>query len=86
MNTCTGPNGELGPRGAADDEDLARQQAKIVSAINGLGADVVSLEEIENSAKFGQDRDAAVCTLVDALNAQAGAGTWAFVPTPGDGG
>ena len=82
MNTCTGPNGELGPRGAADDTDLARQQAKIVKAINGLKADVVSLEEIENSAKFGEDRDAAVSTLVDALNAEAGAGTWKFVPSP----
>ena len=82
VNTCTGPGGELGPRGAAEDDDLARQQAKIVEAINGLGADVVSLEEIENSAKFGQDRDAAVSTLVDALNAEAGAGTWEFVPTP----
>ncbi len=82
VNTCTGPNGELGPRGAAEDDDLARQQAKIVKAINALGADVVSLEEIENSAKFGQDRDAAVSTLVDALNADAGAGTWKFVPTP----
>lgn len=79
---CTGPNDEDGPRGAADAEDLARQQAKIVAAINGLGADVVSLEEIENSAKFGKPRDAAVSTLVDALNADAGAGTWAFVPTP----
>lgn len=84
VNTCTGPNGEPGPRGAADADDLARQQAKIVRAINGLGADVVSLEEIENSAKFGEPRDAAVSTLVDALNAQAGAGTWAFVPTPSD--
>lgn len=82
VNTCTGPNGEPGPRGAADADDLARQQAKIVRAINGLGADVVSLEEIENSAKFGEPRDAAVSTLVDALNAEAGAGTWAFVPTP----
>jgi 5'-nucleotidase len=82
VNTCAGPNGEDGPRGAADDEDLARQQDKIVRAINGLGADVVSLEEIENSAKFGEPRDAAVSTLVDALNAAAGAGTWAFVPTP----
>ena len=82
VNTCTGPNGEIGPRGAAGPDDLARQQAKIVAGINGLGADVVSLEEIENSAKFGQDRDAAVSTLVDALNAEAGAGTWKFVPTP----
>ncbi len=82
VRTCTGPNGEPGPRGAAGPDDLARQQAKIVAGINGLGADVVSLEEIENSAKFGQDRDAAVSTLVDALNAEAGAGTWEFVPTP----
>jgi 5'-nucleotidase len=62
--------------------NLARQQAKIVSAINGLGADVVSLEEIENSAKFGEDRDAAVKTLVAGLNDAAGAGTWSYVPTP----
>jgi predicted extracellular nuclease len=82
VRDCTGPNGEPGPRGAADAGDLARQQAKIVRAINGLGADVVSLEEIENSAKFGQPRDAAVGTLVDALNAAAGAGTWSYVPTP----
>ena len=82
VRDCTGPNGEPGPRGAADAGDLARQQAKIVSAINGLGADVVSLEEIENSAKFGLPRDAAVSTLVDALNAAAGAGTWSYVPTP----
>ena len=82
VNSCTGAHDEDGPRGAAEDEDLARQQAKIVSAINGLGADVVSLEEVENSARFGEDRDAAVATLVDALNAAAGAGTWELVPTP----
>ena len=82
VRDCEGPGGELGPRGAAEDDDLARQQEKIVSAINGLRADVVSLEEIENSAKFGDNRDAAVGTLVEALNAKAGAGTWKFVPTP----
>ena len=82
VRECTGADDGLGPRGAADDEDLARQQAKVVSAINGLGADVVTLEELENSARLGQGRDAAVGTLVDALNAQAGAGTWNFVPTP----
>jgi 5'-nucleotidase len=82
VRDCTTADDGLGPRGAADDGDLGRQQAKIVSAINGLGADVVSLEEIENSAKLGQPRDAAVTTLVDALNAAAGAGTWRFVPTP----
>jgi len=69
-------------RGAAEQEDLERQQVKIVKAINGLGADVVSLEEIENSARFGQPRDAAVATLVGALNAATGADTWAYVPSP----
>ena len=48
-------------RGAAEQEDFERQQAKIVEAINALGAEVVSLSEIENSARFGQDRD--VCTV-----------------------
>ncbi|MDM4761561.1 ExeM/NucH family extracellular endonuclease [Galbitalea sp. SE-J8] len=69
-------------RGAADAANLARQQAKIVTAINGLGADVVSLEEIENSVRVGKARDFALATLVDALNAAAGAPVWAFVPSP----
>lgn len=77
-DTCPAP----GPRGAANAENLERQQAKIVAAINGLGADVVSLEEIENSAQFGKDRDAALSTLVDALNDALGAEAWAFVPSP----
>jgi 5'-nucleotidase len=74
--------GPTGPRGAANDASLARQEAKIVRAINDLDADVVSLEEIENSRHYGPDRDAALATLVAALNADAGAGTWAFVPSP----
>ena len=68
-------------RGAWDAEDLARQTAKEVSAITALEADVVGLMEIENSAKFGHNRDAALASLVDSLNARAGAGTWAFVPS-----
>lgn len=75
--------GSTGPRGAAEDEDLARQQVKIVHAINGLDASIVSLEEIENSVALGEaDRDDALAELVDALNADAGAGTWAFAPSP----
>lgn len=69
-------------RGAAEEEDFLRQQVKIVKAINGLDADVVSLEEIENSVRFGQDRDAAVATLVDALNAATGQDTWAYAKSP----
>lgn len=78
VNSCT-PNG---PRGAADEEDLLRQQAKIVNAISTLDADVVGLEEIENSASFGQDRDAALDQLVAALNEATGEETWAAVPSP----
>ena len=78
VNSCN-PNG---PRGAADPENLARQQAKIVEAINALGASVVSLEELENSAKFDKNRDFAIRTLVEALNDDAGEGTWDFVPSP----
>ncbi|WP_157987648.1 ExeM/NucH family extracellular endonuclease [Jiangella endophytica] len=75
-------SGGCDARGAWDETNLDRQEAKIVAAINGLGADVVSLQEIENSAAFGQDRDVALATLVDALNADAGADTWAYVPSP----
>ncbi|MET4703648.1 ExeM/NucH family extracellular endonuclease [Frigoribacterium sp. UYMn621] len=69
-----------GVRGAANEASFQRQQAKIVTAIGALGVDVVSLEEIENSAKFGQDRDAAVATLVAALNAKGA--TWDYVRSP----
>ncbi|MWV59986.1 ExeM/NucH family extracellular endonuclease [Rathayibacter sp. VKM Ac-2754] len=69
-------------RGAANADDLERQQAKIVTAINTLGAGVVSLEEIENSAKFGKPRDEALATLTAALNTAAGSEVWAYVPSP----
>ena len=59
-------------RGAWDAENLERQQDKIVAAINALDADIVALEEIENSAQFGKDRDAALAALTKALNADLG--------------
>jgi predicted extracellular nuclease len=79
-NECSGN----GPRGAAEDEDLERQQIKIVKAINALDASVVSLEEIENSVAVdpAKNRDEALGTLVDALNEAAGSDRWAFVPSP----
>jgi len=70
-----------GQRGAWDAADLKRQQDKEVAAINAMGVDVVGLMEVENSAKFGKPRDTSLASLVDALNAKAGAGTWAFVPS-----
>ncbi|GAB2979600.1 hypothetical protein GCM10027282_18100 [Frigoribacterium salinisoli] len=76
-------------RGAATAASLERQQAKIVAAIDGLGADVVSLEEIENSARFTdpatgepKDRDEALATLVGALNEAAGTDEWDYVRSP----
>ncbi len=78
-NRCD-PNG---PRGAATAASLARQRDKIVAAINTADADIVSLEELENSVRFAKPRDLAIDELVSALNAEAGAGTWAAVPSAG---
>jgi 5'-nucleotidase len=78
VNECS-PNG---PRGAWDATNLQRQLAKEIDAINTMNADVMSLEEIENSVQFGKDRDDALSQLVDALNAAAGTNRWAYVPSP----
>ncbi|MDN6157396.1 MAG: ExeM/NucH family extracellular endonuclease [Brevibacterium sp.] len=74
--------GGCAARGAANAESLKRQETKIVTAINELDASVVSLMEIENSAVFGDDRDAALETLVERLNEAAGDEKWDFVPSP----
>ncbi len=88
-NTCS----DNGPRGAAQSSggtdladpnaDLERQRAKEVKAINTMDADILSLEEIENSSALGEsDRDDALRSLVDALNADAGTTRWAYAPSP----
>jgi len=71
-------------RGAYDEANLERQTEKIVTAINALDADVVALQEIENSISFvagnePADRDHALADLVDALNADAGEEVWNYV-------
>ncbi len=72
-------------RGADDAAALAKQQAKIVSAITALDADVVALMEIENSIRFeADDPQEALRTLVGALNAADGAGTWDYVRSPAE--
>ena len=72
-------------RGADDAAALAKQQAKIVSAITALDADVVALMEIENSVRFEADNpQLALKTLVGALNAADGAGTWDYVRSPAE--
>ena len=74
-----------GGRGAETPEEFERQAAKIVTAIETLGADVVTLMEIEdtNSTGFGDGTpDQAVADLVSRLNVKAGFDKWAFVPLP----
>lgn len=71
-------------RGAYDRASFDRQWPKIVSAINTLDASVVSLEEIENSARFGTDRDAALQDLVTKLNDAAGTEKWAYAESPAE--
>ncbi|WP_146341228.1 ExeM/NucH family extracellular endonuclease [Nesterenkonia sp. NBAIMH1] len=70
-------------RGAWSTESFERQQSKIVSAINAMDADMVALQEMENSGHFHQqDRDYAHAELVDALNADLGYEAWDYVVEP----
>lgn len=78
VNRCTGANG---PRGAWNQQNFTRQQDKIVSAINSSGTEVAGLMEIENSVVLGAAKDSTLAELVGALNAKAGAGTWAYIPS-----
>ncbi|TGN60124.1 ExeM/NucH family extracellular endonuclease [Paracoccus liaowanqingii] len=71
----TGPAGNLSPRGANNEAEFDRQEAKLVAAINALDADVVGLTEIENDPMGSTS----LVALTSALNAAGG--TWAFVET-----
>ncbi len=65
-------------RGADDPEEFQRQEAKIVASIVGTGADVVGLIEIENDPA---GETSALDDLTEALNAEAGAGTYDYIRT-----
>lgn len=75
-------NDDSNARGAKDAAQFAIQQSKLVNAILTLDADVVGLQEVQNAVKFGAAADGPLSSLVDALNAVAGAGTWSYVATP----
>lgn len=64
-------------RGANTLTEFNRQLAKEVSALTAIDADVVGLMEIENDVP----PHSAIEDLVAALNAEVGAGTYAFVDT-----
>lgn len=66
-------------RGANTLAEFNRQRAKVIAALLGLDADIVTLMEIEND---GTGPTSAVQDLVNGLNASAGAGVWAFVGDP----
>lgn len=69
-------------RGARNAAEFAIQKSKIVTAINALDADIVALQEIENSVKLGEAPDEALADLVAGLNEAAGSPVWKYVPTP----
>ncbi|MEV5891513.1 ExeM/NucH family extracellular endonuclease [Nonomuraea fuscirosea] len=66
----------LGSRGASNAVEQQRQLAKLVAALKGLNADAVALMEVENNGQT------ALQALVDAVNAQVGAGTYAALAHP----
>ncbi len=74
QNIC-GPSGSSGCRGANSQQEFDRQRTKIVNALLLLSADIVGLVELENNPTD------ALQSLVDGLNAIAGAGTYAYVHT-----
>ncbi|MDF1605512.1 ExeM/NucH family extracellular endonuclease [Nocardioides sp. YIM 152315] len=80
------PNDGRGPRGAATEASLARQEAKLVHTINALDADIIGLEEIENSIKLPGEgnRDDAVAGLVAMLNDATGEQTWGYAKSPSE--
>ncbi|MFC7496307.1 MULTISPECIES: ExeM/NucH family extracellular endonuclease [unclassified Nocardioides] len=75
-----------GPRGAATAASLARQETKLAQTIVDMGADVIGLEEVENSIKLPGEtnRDEALARIVELLNIEEGPGTWKFVRSPGE--
>ncbi len=69
----------LGDWGAQNADELGRQRTKLVAAIEAMDPDVLALCEVEND-------DAAWMDLLDALNAEVGAGTYGALEEDGFGG
>ena len=64
-------------RGAENQFEFDRQEAKIVSALKAIDGDIVGLMEIENDGGAGN----ALAELVAALNAATAPGTYAYIDT-----
>ncbi len=72
-NDC-GPARTMECRGADDVEERNRQRTKLLNALQGLGADVIGLNEIENTPGVEPLAD-----IASGLNDREGAGTWDYV-------
>jgi len=70
-----GPLMDQNCRGADNQEEFDRQREKLMSALLALDADVVGLIELENNST------AALQSIVDGLNAFAGARAYDFIDT-----
>jgi len=74
-----------GGRGASSPTEFEEQAGKIVPAIEALGADVVTLMEIEDTDSTGYspgNADGALADLVGRLDTAAGYDRWSYVPLP----
>ncbi len=69
-----GPRQRGSCRGADSEAEFRRQQAKLVTALGQVDADIVGLVELENNAR------ASLASLVDALNGN-GEASYAYVDT-----
>jgi predicted extracellular nuclease len=72
--TC-GPSANDNCRGADSAEEFDRQLEKTLTAVRMLNADIIGLIELENNASES------LRLIVDGLNAELGAGSYAFVDT-----
>jgi len=74
-------------RGARNAAQFEKQANKIVPAIEALGAEVVTLMEIEDTDSTGYspgDPDRAAADLVNRLNVAAGEDRWSYSPLPAE--
>jgi predicted extracellular nuclease len=75
-SNLTGPNNNLEPRGSENATEFSRQRQKTATTIFEINADILGLIELENNGTT------AITDLVNAVNAKAGAGTYAFIQDP----
>ena len=80
-NKC-GPAQNVECRGADFDQptEFTRQRDKLLAALAGLDADIIGLNELENTTGVDPLGDA-TNGIVAGLNAQLGAGTYAYINT-----